>query len=319
MSRREVLKAAGFAAAILAGAPHLPSAAAAPARLRRRALRIAHLTDTHTQPERRASEGLAACLRHVRELPEQPDLIITGGDHIMDAFATGQDRAKVQWDLWHKITRDECALPIESCIGNHDIWGWNKSKSQTTGEEALYGKKWAAEALRFERAYRSIDRGGWHIVFLDSVFPNGDGYLGKLDDEQFEWLAGDLASVNPQTPVLVGSHIPILSVAVLYFGGKDQRDKNEVNPSLMHIDAGRIHKLFLKHRNVKLCISGHLHLVDRCEYDGVTYMCNGAVSGNWWKGRHHECVEGYAILDLNEDGTFERRYVTYGWKVEGSG
>ncbi|MEX2092204.1 MAG: hypothetical protein WD971_05980, partial [Pirellulales bacterium] len=73
--------------------------------------------------------------------------------------------------------------------------------------------------------------------------------------------------------------------------------------------------LFAKHPNVKLCISGHLHLLDRVDYNGVTYLCNGAVSGNWWGGRHKDCDEGYAVVDLYDDGTFEHEYVKYGWKA----
>lgn len=316
VTRREAVKITGAAA--LAVALGRPAAAAAMAgqQPRRRALRIAHLTDIHVEPERRAGEGMAACLRHVRELQDKPDLIVTGGDHVFDSFEQSEARTRTLWDLWTRVVNDECALPVESCLGNHDAWGWNKAKSKTTGEEPLYGKKWAMDALKIPARFRSFDRGGWHIVVLDSVFPKGDGYIARLDDEQFEWLGGDLAAVKPGTPVMVLSHIPILSVAVLYFGGKDQREKNEVDPSLMHIDAGKLHKLFLKHRNVKVCISGHLHLIDRCEFDGVTYLCNGAVSGNWWKGRHQQCDEGYALINLYDDGTFEREYTPYGWKAE---
>jgi len=48
-------------------------------------------------------------------------------------------------------------------------------------------------------------------------------------------------------------------------------------------------------------------LRDRIEYNGVTYLCNGAVSGNWWRGAYQECEPGYALLDLYDDGTFEHR------------
>lgn len=319
VTRRDVLKLAGVgAAAAMLPAGHTLGAAWRPAsvqRQRRRVLRFAHLSDMHTQPERRAGEGLAACLRHVQSLPDRPELIITGGDHVMDAFAAKEARAKQQWDLWARVLKDECSLPVESCLGNHDIWGWNKKRSGATGDEPNWGKAWTTEALRISGRYRSFDRAGWHMVFLDSVFPNGDSYLAKLDDEQFEWLSGDLAAVDPATPVMIVSHIPILSIAVLSFG-KPERTDNVINPMLMHTDAGRLQNLFLKHPNVRLCISGHLHLVDRCEYDGVTYLCNGAVCGNWWKGPHQRCQEGYAVIDLFDDGTFEREYVAYGWKAE---
>ncbi len=83
----------------------------------------------------------------------------------------------------------------------------------------------------------------------------------------------------------------------------------------MHKDCLELKDLFAQHPNVKLCLSGHLHLLDRVDYNGVTYLCNGAVSGNWWKGRHKDCDEGYAVIDLYDDGSFEHQYVKYGWKA----
>ena len=48
----------------------------------------------------------------------------------------------------------------------------------------------------------------------------------------------------------------------------------------------------------------------------MTYLCDGAVCANWWKGPHQECREGYATIDLFDDGTFARDYHEYGWKAE---
>jgi hypothetical protein len=64
---------------------------------------------------------------------------------------------------------------------------------------------------------------------------------------------------------------------------------------------------------VKLAISGHIHLLDEVVYNDVTYYCNGAVSGNWWKGDYHQTPAGYAVINLYEDGTFNREYIAYGW------
>src|SRR5687767_1706779 len=85
----------GAAVVLAAGVPGVRTAAAAPAApagQRRRALRVAHLTDVHVQPERGADKGLAACLHHVQAQPDKPDLILTGGDHIMDAMAKDKSR-----------------------------------------------------------------------------------------------------------------------------------------------------------------------------------------------------------------------------------
>ena len=59
----------------------------------------------------------------------------------MDSFRANQERTTIQWDLYHKIMKEQCLLPVKSVIGNHDVWGWDKNRSQTTGSEALWGKK----------------------------------------------------------------------------------------------------------------------------------------------------------------------------------
>src|SRR5262249_25554403 len=103
---------------------------------------------------------------------------------------------------------------------------------------------------------------------------------------------------------------------------KDDAQWDNISPDLkvsakrMHVDCRDLDALFQKHRNVKLCLSGHLHLLDRCDYNGVTYICDGAVSGAKWKGRKRQTPEGYGVIDLFADGTFKHEYMTYGWKAE---
>ncbi len=301
------------AAALLAGAG--PALGQGVSRARQRVLRIAHLTDIHVAPERMAAEGLTACLRHAQSQKDKPDLILSGGDHIMDSISADEARTRQQWELYRKVLKAECSLPVEPCIGNHDCWGLNRKDSRTTGGELLYGKKWAMDALGMEREYRSFDRAGWHFVVLDSTCPKDDSYVARLDDAQFEWLAEDLRRTDPGKPVLILSHIPLLAVCV-FFDGENEKSGDWVVPAAwVHIDSRRIKDLFLKHPNVKVCLSGHIHLVDRVEYLGVSYVCNGAVCGAWWKGPYQECDAGYALVDLYNDGSFENRYVQFGWKA----
>ncbi len=322
LSRRDWLKLTSGAAISLslggvtaAGQPAPKSSPPPSMPGRKRVLRIGHLTDIHVQPERAAGEGMAVCLRHLQALADPPDLILTGGDSIMDSFEAGEARTRTQWQLWQKLLRDECSLPIEHCIGNHDVWGWDKAASGTTGKEPNYGKKWAMEVMGLERPYRAFDRAGWRFIVLDSIYPKDNAYIGHLDDEQFAWLEQELKRTPADRPILILSHIPILSAAALLFRGPGLDGQREVSPSLMHVDSLLLKDLFARHSNVKLCLSGHLHLVDRVDYNGVTYLCNGAVSGNWWKGRHRDCDEGYALVDLYDDGSFDRQYVLYGWKA----
>jgi hypothetical protein len=81
--------------------------------------------------------------------------------------------------------------------------------------------------------------------------------------------------------------------------------------SELHVDMKRIVALFGEHSNVKLCLSGHIHLHERLDYNGVTYLCNGAVSGAWWAGSYRQTPPGYCVLDLFADGSFSHQYLAY--------
>lgn len=309
VSRRRVLATAGAGVAVSCLSPLAEASAT-----RKRVLRVAHLTDVHVQPEQGAPEGLAMALEHAQSGKNRADLILTGGDMIMDALDSDRDRVQAQWDVFHRVLRQNLRTPIHHAVGNHDVWGWEAKAKYAS--EPKFGKAWACEALELERPYYSFDKGGWHFIMLDSIQTGeGDGYTGRLDDPQFEWLQGDLASTPAKTPVMVVSHIPIIA-ACAYFDGQNERTGTWMVPAaLMHSDARRIKDLFRKHPNVKLCVSGHEHLLDEVVYNGVTYACNGAVCGSWWNGDYQECTYGYAQIDLFDDGSFTNRYVPYGWKT----
>lgn len=313
LSRRAVLAGAATLGAVgvlgNAAAEPAPAAATGP----KRVLRLAHLTDIHIKTKGVAESGLRACLRHVRALDPVPDMILNGGDAIMDALAASPEATQAQWDLWHRVWAEENTLPVVHCIGNHDIWGWQRSKAGATGEEPLYGKKWPVKELGLTAPHHSFDRAGWHFVVLDSVRERGDeGYQPLLEEDQFAWLEGDLAATPRETPVVILSHVPILSVGPFYFSEKIVENYQfKLIGALMHQDTQRLVKLLGKHPNVRLCLSGHVHLRDRVEYNGVTYVCNGAVCGAWWKGAYRQTPPGYGVVDLFDDGSFDERYVTY--------
>ena len=335
MSRREAIKAAmgaGLAAAAGAGLAGCSSGqsqgAASPERDAstgkasngRRSCRIAHLTDMHIQPEKNANVGVSAALAHVQGLKDRPAMIVTGGDTVMDSFDRDRARTALQWDLWKQST-SSCRIPMRSVLGNHDIWGWNKSKSGTSGNEPGWGKALGVEMLAMPARFYAFDlpresgsRVGWRCLMLDTVQPEGEsGYTAFVDPEQMEWLKSELAAANrPGGPYLfVVTHIPILSATV--FIQKKAGRRTDVTGGLMHTDAQELKDLFATCPNVRACVSGHLHLLDHVSYNGVEYFCNGAVSGGWWGGKNIDCDAGYAVMDLYDDGRVVREYVNYGW------
>ena len=318
INRREYLTLTGAAAAAAALLP-----GRAPANVpggRKRLIRVAQVTDIHVLPKFDADKGLTACLHHLQSQPDPPALILNSGDSIMDATRAPGVSVERQWDVWRRVWKAECSLPAAHVLGNHDVWGWDKIRSNTKGDEPNWGKGWAMDELGLVKPYHSLDKGGWHFIGLDTVHTlenaHPDVFTGRLDDAQWEWLQADLAALDPKTPVLIFSHIPILSMVTIFNQPYDlgPRENIVIDRSDMLTDYHRLKELFKKHTNVKACIAGHIHLVDRVDYLGVTYLCGGAVCGAWWKGsRFNECEPGYSLLDLYDDGSVERQYVPYGW------
>lgn len=270
---------------------------------RTRALRFAHLTDAHVQRARAAAEGFAACLEHAQSHPDKPQLIVLGGDNLMNVDGEGRDSANEQLSLFRSTLKNHCSTPIITCVGNHDIYKL----------DAVEGRKWAADAFGLASTFHTADHAGWRFITLDSTNPQGNSYKGKLDEPQMRWLERTLHDTPPTTHVCIVSHIPILAPCA-YFDGLNEKTNDWVVPGAwMHIDARQLKDLFLKHPNVKLCISGHMHLIDTATYLGVTYACNGAVSGGWWKGNHHEFSPAYALIDLYTDGSADIQPVHYPW------
>ncbi len=270
-------------------------------------LRIAHLTDVHLKNELGAPAHFVKCLHHVQQQTPAVDLILNGGNIVFDMNKENLGTINNQWLLVHQIMKQECSLPIHYCLGNHDIWWYENNKGT-----AVYGKQYALNQLQLARPYYSLMQNGWKIIMLDSVHLDIDGtwYIGKLGDEQFAWLENELKQTPAQTPVMVLSHIPILTATLMV--QDDIVNKWVMLGGDMHTDTAKIIRLFYQHPNVKLCLSGHIHLRDKVVYNNVTYLCNGAVSGAWWRGNNRETAPGYGLIDLYADGSFTEQYVNYG-------
>ena len=300
MERRSVIKS-------LAGLAVLPALHINPiGGDKRPVLRVAHLTDVHLKDKWEAPARFAHCLHHVQQQPNV-GLILNGGDIVFDMNKENLDTITNQWKLWHATIKSECSLPMHYILGNHDIW-WNENDKG----QALYGKQFAIEQLQLSSPFYSFTKNGWKFILLDSVHLDIDNtwYIGKLGDVQFAWLENELNTTPADMPVCILSHIPLLT-ATLMVDDQTTVNKWEVLGGDMHTDISKIIALFYKHPNVKLCLSGHIHLRDKVVYNNVTYLCNGAVSGAWWEGNKRETAPGYGLIDLYADGSFDEKYVNY--------
>ncbi len=274
-------------------------------------IRFAFITDIHIKPETVAEVGMAKALHHVQLLKPKVDFIVNGGDCIWDALEVDKQKTQSQWNLYHSILKKENDLPLYHCIGNHDVWGWFLKENKPEADK-LYGKQWAVETLKLPGRYYSFVKDKWLFIVLDSTQINPEGgYIAFIDPPQLSWLQQQLAKSRDKFVCIV-SHIPILSIcAGLFFNKTETNGDLKIQRNLMHTDFISLKKMFASFPNIKLCLSGHIHLQDELNYLGVKYYCNGAVSGNWWKGSFQEFAPAYAVIELFDDGTSTRNMVAY--------
>lgn len=305
MSRRE---------AFALGAASLVSVGPARAEGRKPALRVAHITDVHINSEREAPKGVAAMFDHMFGQKDwTPDFVMNSGDTVMniDGNQATAVKAAEQIAVW-KETSKKCKVPIQYCLGNHDYWSGKEPTKEIPEEKK--GPVLFVEQMKMPGRYYSFDQEGWHFIVLDSMsdWPKY-GYLTK---EQFDWLKADLAKTPKDTPVCVVSHLPIMSVTGLAYGDSCRKGNDNLVPGIwLHADCWAITEVFRRHPNVKLCLSGHMHTCDRCEYRGVWYICGGAASGAWWNGAEYGFPPNYGKINLYADGSFDYEFVDYGWKA----
>jgi 3',5'-cyclic-AMP phosphodiesterase len=261
-------------------------------------------TDTHLQPELDASKGCDMAFKKMRGL--KADFAIQGGDHVFDSLAVPKERAISLFDLYGK-TQQDLGLKVYHTIGNHDVFGLYPSSGMAPSDP-LYGKKYYEDHIG--KTYYSFDHKGVHFIVLDSIGILADRtYEGRIDADQKQWLAGDLAAQAPEIPIIVVTHIPLVSAVASY-------NPPPATPSAHNgttvTNSAEVINLF-EGRNVLGVLQGHTHINERVEWHGVPYITSGAVCGNWWHGTRLGAAEGYTVVSLR-GGKLATRYETYGFK-----
>jgi 3',5'-cyclic AMP phosphodiesterase CpdA len=303
LDRRKFLKtaAATGAVAAIAGTSTLDWAgeAGAPG-----SFDFVFFTDTHIEPELDAPHGCEMCFRKIAAV--KPEFAIMGGDHVYDAMGVDGARAGTVFDLY-KITEQLLQMPLYHAIGNHDLFGI-LTKSGVAPNDPAYGKKMYED--RMGRTYHSFDHKGYHFVVLDSIQPTEDRqWEGRVDEKQLSWLAADLKSAGPLTPVIVTVHVPLVTAFATY-SEKDGAERKY--DTLKVANAPQVLAVFEGH-NVIAVLQGHTHVNEVVEYKKTKYVTSGAVCGNWWHGPRMGHAEGFTVVNLR-GGKIYTRYETTGFK-----
>jgi 3',5'-cyclic-AMP phosphodiesterase len=298
LGRRSLLTLAG-GTTLLAGAPVRAAVPNRPPMRPHDDFTFLFITDTHLQPELDADHGCHMAFRRARTIPA--DFAIQGGDHVFDALGVNAARATMLRDMYRR-TADDLALPVHNAIGNHDCFGVY-TKSGVAPSDPMYGKKYFEDA--WGPLYHAFDHKGVHVVVLDSIGITADReYEGRVDEVQLAWLKRDLAALMPGTPVIVVTHIPLVTSVDQY-----APPLNLKHHSVSVANAYEVLPLF-DTVNVLAELQGHTHVLERVDWHGVPYITGGAVSGNWWHGTRLGTPEGFLVVDV-AGGAVRTRYETF--------
>jgi 3',5'-cyclic-AMP phosphodiesterase len=305
MDRRKFIQSTTLAATAAAISPTAAFAAGS-----KKSFRFAFMTDVHVKPAEAAEAGMRKAFRHVNALGNI-DFIINGGDSIMDALNASKQKVQAQWDVWNKVLNEENKLLIHHCIGNHDAWGWQMT-DDAVRKDPLFDKAWVLQQHRMASPFYSFEYSNWRFIVLDSPHENNGGYIARIDEPQYTWLDNELKTTAAEKHICIVSHIPIVSFCSAMFADKNQENGDwRISRALLHVDARRLVDLFKQFKNIRCCLSGHIHMQDKVEYFGIDYYCNGAVSGNWWGGDFKGFAPAYAVFDFHKDGTVKRQFMNY--------
>lgn len=265
---------------------------------------FAFLTDIHLQPEKNAVAGFRQAIDTVNKL--NPDFVITGGDLVMDVLNQTQGRADSLYALYKEVS-GEFDMPVYNAVGNHEVYGWHRDEEGIESSPD-FGKKMYEKQMG-ERFY-SFDHKGWHFIILDAIYRGDEGhYIGKIDQEQLEWIKGDLDKTDKLTPIAITVHIPfITSRAQLSQGALAANSEGGVITNSLEVLQ------MFREYNLKLVLQGHLHFnEDLYVGNQVHFITGGAVSGQWWSNKPGSIPEeGFQMIHVKGD-ELSSEYIDFGW------
>lgn len=269
-------------------------------------LRITFFTDVHARLEWDTPEAMGRCADRIKE--QAADLVICGGDLITDGFTSTSAQVAPRWARVRETLLDRCGAPVHAALGNHDLVGVVPDDGHPAEPEP---RRDFLRATGLERTYRSMDAGGCHIVFLDPIEPTGDAlrYRGVIGPGQLQWLRDDLAGVEARTPVIVMTHMPLLT-------GFFQATQGATTPAPVNrvvVNSRDVLELFRAH-NLVAVLQGHLHVNELLRWRNTTFITGGAVCGQWWRGPWQGTPEGFGVITLRDDRV-EWAYQEYGWQA----
>ena len=269
----------------------------------RGALRLVFYTDIHarTEPDIRTALAMAADAINVRS----PDIVLCGGDLIAGGFRSTAEAVAPRWDAYMTMA-GAIAGEHHAVIGNHDLVAARPRDGSAAAPDPRLAFR---QRLGLERTYGAVEALGYHFLLLDSLRITGDEYEyhGVVSPEQIEWMRSQLSRIPRDAPVVLVSHMPLLTG----FFSASKGGTFQAPPDKVVVNNAEVLALFAE-RNLVMVLQGHLHVTELLQWRGTTFLTGGAISGGWWRGRHFGTGEGFCAITLRPD-RIDWDYIGYGW------
>lgn len=260
---------------------------------------FAFFTDIHLKPEMNAPVGFQMAIDKANEL--NPDFVLSGGDQVYDVMRGNQERGDSLFTLYKEMSKG-FNMPVYNTVGNHDLFG---IYAESPEDESHPDYKYGMFERYFGDTYYSFDHKGWHFIVLNSLDVTEDKrYKSIVHGDQLIWLKKDLEKVASKTPIVVVTHIPLVTARSQVTGSGQQVE-----------NASAVFSMLEKH-NLKLVLQGHIHWKEYGHVnDRFHFITGGSIAGNGWKGRRHNTKEGFVLIKVT-GSTFTWEYLDHGWEAK---
>lgn len=201
----------------------------------------------------------------------QPDFVLALGDNFYDKGVESVEDPQFETTFERIFEQPSLQVPWYVCGGNHDYYASNQVSAQIAYSKVSPGGRWHYPSLYFAETHVAVDGTRFLVVSLDTWLLNGGDTGHNLlpatpatasggDPEQLTWLERTLDSSDADWKVVIG-HFPVFSSSTAH--GGTPRLQQQLLP-------------VLKRGGADLYLSGHDHILQHIERDGIHFLGSGA-------------------------------------------
>jgi hypothetical protein len=203
---------------------------------------FAQISDSHIgfakEPNKDVIGTLRTAIDRIHALPTRPQFLLHTGD------ITHLSKPE-EFDTCDQIIRQAKLQRALYVPGEHDVF---------TDDGKQYLQRYGAGSRGL--GWHSFDYKGVHFVGLVNVANLKPGGLGRLGEEQLDWLKKDLEGLGDSTPIVAYAHVPLWAVYPKWGWGTE--------------DSERALALMRRFGSVTI-LNGHIHQVMQKVEGHVTF------------------------------------------------